>query len=160
MKRGLMVAAALLILALASPALALTQDEAQQLVAATGCTAPVTFIESPMYDGFNAYYSPMMNRIVGINFSQLPDPWQRLIMLHEAGHCMGIRDEWDADKFAIHELAKYGLDGTEISDALWSYMYRVYGAVGDKDEEHGLVVERAVRGRLNRVIQPIESSFL
>lgn len=158
MKRGLMVAAALLILALASPALALTQDEAQQLVSATGCTAPVTYVESPYNDGFNAFYSPMYNRIVGINFSRLPDSWQRMIMLHEAGHCLGIDNEWDADKFAIRQLAEYGIDGSEVSQEIWASLYRQYEIVGDANEEHGLVVERSVRSRLNRVVLKVEAA--
>lgn len=164
MKRVLIAAVALFILCVAGQAMALSQDEAQSIVAATGCTATVEAIEVPR-EGFNAFYSPMEHHIVTFNFSQLPETWQRFILYHETGHCLqwqrgesyklrerGIHEnEWDADAFAIQTLNAQGYDGEAINEELLSYVYRTWDAKGEDDDSHGTIVDRIIRGRLSRM---------
>jgi hypothetical protein len=125
---------------------------------------------------FNAFYDPGgysgNERIVLINFDSIPESWQRFIVWHELGHCMQFHEgryatlqaagvsevEWDADRFAINQLASEGVDGAAISQEMLEYIWRTYGVDGDKDEPHGLIVERIVRGNLNRVTSRTEAA--
>lgn len=158
MKYGPMVVVALLALAVASPVMALTQDEAQQITKEAGCPAETSFVEWPI-SGWNAGYGQLIDGpvILLINMENMSHPQQLLVLYHEIGHCLGAKDEWDADKYAIRQIAQHGLDGAEIADTLWADGYRDDGFVGDADDVHGLTTERSTRGRLNRVMRRIES---
>jgi len=162
LKRVLIAAVALLVLAFASPASALTQDEAQQMAQSVGCQATVRAMNS--YEGFNAYYDSVSNAIYLINFSVIPESWQRLIAWHEIGHCLQWKEgrqvklreaglyerEWDADRFAIEMLTNEGIDGAELNASIWADIYRQFNYAGDADEAHGTLVGRITRGNLNR----------
>lgn len=141
----------------------------QELVTSLGCAATVTSIDS---SGFNAYYSPMSDEIVLIGFNNIPESWQRLILLHETGHCIQWQNgemprllargpyeiEWDADAYAIRQLdAVYGIDGAALNAEIWGQLYRQFGYKGDIDDSHGTSVGRITRGNLNRVAPRIES---
>lgn len=170
MKCLLIAAVALLILASVSPALALTQDEAQALVTATGCHADVKFINEPRMPGFNAFYS-WSGHILLINLDNAPDSWQRFILYHETGHCLQVesRDvyrianrgvselEWDADAYAIRMMERAGYDAQAIQEDVWAWVYRNWGAEGSRDSAHGKLVDRITRGRLNRSVKHVES---
>ncbi len=166
MKRVLIAAAALLILGLVGPASALTVDEAQQIVKATGCTATVYTYDSIE---INAFYDPMGHNIILMNgLQQLPEQWQKFILLHETGHCLqgqagrfealrgrGIHElEWDADAYAISAME----DGAEINEQLLSWLYRTYNVEGHDGGPHGTIVDRITRGRLNRVQRHVEAA--
>lgn len=158
---GLLLALAALTTPLSASAMDL--QEMKDTVRSLGCTAAVSSI--PSY-GFNAYYNPRDHSITMIGADKLPENWQRLILLHETGHCLQFQNnewqalraagpyelEWDADAFAIRQLdALYGIDGAELNAEIWSQLYRQYGFEGDLEDSHGLSVERITRGNLNRV---------
>lgn len=143
---------------------------AQPLVTSLGCTATVTSIDS---SSFNAYYSPSNNEIVLIGFNNIPDSWQRLILLHETGHCIQYQTgeypvlrgrgpyevEWDADAYAIRQLYElYGVDGAELNHEIWAHLYRQFGYEGDVYDSHGLSTSRITRGHLNKVTTHIEGA--
>lgn len=168
MKYGLMVVvAALLALLVASPVQALTQDEAQQMVDSVGCKATVSMYPD---ESFNAYYSPY-GFIHLYGFDKLPETWQRYVLWHEVGHCIQMREdawrklasrgpheiEWDADAYAIRKMAEEGIDGAEVNEAIWAWVYQQYGWEGYDRGAHGTSVDRITRGRLNRVITHVES---
>lgn len=154
-----------LLVLVASPAMALTQDEAQSMVASSGCTAPVRMVEYP-FTGLNAYYNMRDHEVVLINFDSAPELWQRLIVYHETWHCRqvtkyglpgGHNTEWDADAYAIKRLGEEGIDGAELNAVVWSTIYRRSGREGDDDDSHGLFVERIIRGLLNRTVYRAEA---
>ena len=163
-----MLIAAAALLAFVSPAWALTQDEAQQMAKLVGCTATV---ESRPSTEVNAYYNSDSHEVVMIGFSNLPESWQRIILWHEVGHCLQWQDdrygalrakgpyelEWDADRFAIRQLAAEGIDGAELNSTIWADIYRQSKYEGDPDDTHGTLVGRITRGNLNRVFTRIES---
>ncbi len=168
MKRALIAAAALLVFAFASPALALTRDEAQQIVKSSGCDAKVYMFDS---EQFNAYYAydPYTNEeaIVAIGFNNLTEPAQRLILYHETWHCLQVHvygwpdghdREWDADWYAIKRMAEEGVDGAELNAQLWAWIYNTYGFTGDDNEVHGLLTHRVTRGWLNQAYFRLESA--
>jgi hypothetical protein len=114
---------------------------------------------------FNAYYDPQRHKILVLNPEYVPDQWLRLIVLHEAGHCMQFSDrdrnwppatgrhelEWDADSFAIRKMAElYGVDAAELNHDVWAWLYREHGYEGDDYDSHGTAVDRITRGNLNR----------
>ncbi len=173
----LIAAVALLVLLFASPALALTQDEAQAVVNSTGCTATVKFDTG----GFNAYYiSPVT--IFGIlpgdgviildGMEDLSDKAQTFILLHESGHCMQVMHgreyyedghgiysrEYDADEFAIDRFAERGWDGAEMQHELFAYLYSRFNKNGDADDVHGLLVDRIMHGYLHRRVVAIQGA--
>lgn len=141
----------------------------QELVSSLGCTATVTSIDS---SSFNAYYNPMDHGITLIGFDNLPLSWQRLILIHETGHCLQAQAgsfeslrargpyeiEWDADAFAIRKLGEiYGLDGAALNAEVWATLYQQYGYEGDQYDVHGTSVDRITRGNLNRTTPRLES---
>lgn len=157
---------ALALCLLAAPAAALTQREATDLVADTGCTADVVTIAAPEMSGFNAFYS-WSHHIGLINFDRIPRSWQLLILYHESWHCLqrmhygfpgGHATEWDADGYAISRLSDHGLDGAEVNAGLWAYVYNATGYLGEDAEVHGLVTHRIMRGWLNRAAAHVEGA--
>jgi len=162
MKCALIAAAALLILLVAGPALALTQDEAQHVVNASGCPAEAHVLTWAWTDDWNAFYAYNMfdggGTIGLINFHLVPDErWKRFVLHHEIGHCLQGRGEWEADAYAIRQMAKEGLDGSDIQAQIWAWDYGRNGYLGDADSPHGLLTHRIVRGWLNRVIALVEA---
>lgn len=159
MKRALIAAAALLAL-MVSPAMALTQDEAQQITKDAGCNADTQFVFNPWFPAWNAYYQGYGDgegRIRLINMTDMSDDQQHFVLLHEIGHCLQGGGEWEADHYAIRKMAELGKDGSMIAADVWAELYREYGYKGDKDSPHGLLTERIVRGWLNRHVTRIES---
>jgi hypothetical protein len=160
-----MIAAALLIIGLwfATPATAMTADEARDLVADQGCTADVVVMESD--DGLpNAFYSAMYHLVILTpEMMELPDPWVRAIILHESAHCLQFTQagdllfpvteyplEWDADTYMVKRGADYGWDtATSFEEAL-QWIYDTYGFEGRADDSHGTFVDRMQHLELNR----------
>ena len=163
-----MLIAAAALLAFVSPAWALTQDEAQQRASSVGCTATVVTVEST---GFNAYYNQYNHEVILVGFDTLPETWQKLILWHEIGHCLQSQAgefgslrakgpyelEWDADRFAIRQLAEEGIDGADLNATIWATVYQQYDYKGDEYDSHGTTVDRITRGNLNRVFTRVES---
>lgn len=159
--KWVILAAVLLMLLVASPAMALTQDEAQQMVKSVGCTADV-FERYAL--SFNAYYDSSEHVIVLMGLQHLPESWQRFILWHETGHCLQMQSgrlsslrykgryevEWDADAFAIRQLAEEGVDGADLNHDIWGQLYRQYKYEGHEYDSHGTSVARITRGHLNR----------
>lgn len=139
----------------------------QELVTSLGCTATVHSIDSSK---FNAYYDQINHQIITIGFNNLPLSWQRLILLHETGHCLQFQGswppaagkyemEWDADAYAIRKMGElYGVDGADLNAEIWATIYQQYGYEGDPDDSHGLSTERITRGNLNRTTPRIETN--
>lgn len=153
MKRVAMLAAALLIL-IATPAMALTQDEAQQIANDAGCNVPVVIYTWPTIPDWNAFYgqpSPWWPVQIGlVNMQELPESWQQLILYHEIGHCLQGGGEWEADKYAIRMMADRGLDGSAIMHDMWAWESNRSEYLGSAGSSHGLFTHRITRGWLNR----------
>ena len=174
MKYGLMTVVAALVFALASPAGALTQPEAQEMARSVGSDAKVYMVKNG--DGeFNGYYTVDMWEgpvIVLIGFEHLSEPAQRFIAWHEIGHSLQYKNgefgalrargpyevEWDADAFAIRQMSYEGVDGALVSEELWAYLYNRYRYKGKVDGPHGLSTGRVTRGNLNRVTVRVEAA--
>jgi hypothetical protein len=150
-----LIISALLCLSLASPAAALTSEEATKVVKwATGDTITVTVDRD--YDAPNGYFSWMGGQpeIVVFQPEWMPDAWAIIILLHEAAHYIQWRDgyidsmesvdrEWQADIWGINAACQIGGTNMDFHD-LWVWMLEEYGDV--QSGTHGQHTQRMLSG--------------
>lgn len=160
-----MVAVALLACLVTSPALALNASDVEQMAKSVGCTASIEEYQDDT-NPVNAGYFPWQRAIKILNFHLIPESWQRMIAWHEIGHCLQFQNEefnedpgdipynveWDADEFAIKQMAKERVDGTSILRDFFHWLYLRYGVTGRADESHGTTVDRITRAIQRQVI--------
>lgn len=143
-----LVAGLLAVLLLATPAAALTQDEATAWARWTGCKAEVTVVTDTNF--IMAYYSPWDPAVVLWGLSGFDESIQLGILLHELAHCIQhqtgrlygrdiVDIEWEADAMGLDWGCAIGNPPSWFAAFLqWAKEALDY----DGDPDHGSAADR------------------
>jgi hypothetical protein len=159
-----LLAAFLLVVFAAQPALAITEADITALARWAGCSADV--VASERHSPLDSAYGPLEHTLY-IGTAPDMDPGHMLIvLLHEIGHCLqrqdgfagyasGVEIELDADRIAADLACDLGLNGPGLLRDLFLWVRAKYGYNGDPG--HGTLHERIRQGeRAKRCPQPAE----